>query len=403
MKNIHIIFTLALMLACPALAQAETIDSLINKLAQKGVLTSDDASEIITSNAKPPAKDDSKDKKDSGIPKWVSNMKISGDITLRTEFIHDEKGAQKYDRIRERARLRLGIETTPVDKLKAFFGIETSGTNPTSAFVDFADFSNAALFLSHAYLQYTPIKELSVSAGKIKNGVQVWKPSQLIWKNDVNPYGAAVNAKFKISDGVNIFANAGWYALTEYRDNETSKDIPMNIIAILQPGAEFKKGNFSAKAAIAFWQFDLQSHSTSTWIKSQGSYTLINPNWQIKLNKIVKSYGLTFEGEYSANVNDSAKKDTQAYIFYLGIGDEKLGSLGTWQLKGGYRSAQANAFPLGMGNTSAYNADPGKGFEGILNLGLLKSLDLNITYYDMTDIKGKKPQQVTQIDFVYKF
>ncbi|MDR2192814.1 MAG: putative porin [Endomicrobium sp.] len=398
-----ILILIALVFAGTTFLQASQIDDLANKLSEKGIISQEEAETLINAANAADKSAEKKTVKESSVTKWVSNMKISGDITLRSELTHDEKGAQKFDRERQRARFRLGFETAPSEKTKAVFGLETSGTNPTSAFVDFEDFSNAAVFLAYAYFQYAPSKTLSISAGKIKSGLSDWKPSQLIWKTDVNPYGLAVNANIKKSDKLKFFANAGWYSLTRYQDNETARDIPMNISAILQGGAEYKQGNFSAKAAIAFRQFDFQGHSTTTWIKSNGSLTLINPSWEIKYNNIVSSYGVVFSGEYSSNVNDAAKEDKNAFIAYLGIGDDKVNDFGKWQLKGGYRRVEANAIPLGFGNTSAYNADPGKGFEGFAALGLLKNLTLNITYYDMTNIDGKKPQQVTQIDVVYKF
>jgi hypothetical protein len=176
----------------------------------------------------------------------------------------------------------------------------------------------------------------------------------------------------------------------------------MNVSEILQPGIEYKKGKLGIKAAVAVQQFDFQGH-TASWIKSTDSLTLINPSWEIKFSNILSSYGAVFSGEYSSNINDAAKKDKNAYIVYLGIGDDKISGFGKWQLKGGYMRIEENAIPKGFGNTSAYNADPGKGFEYSASVGLLNNLTFNVTYYDMTNIDGKKPQQVAQIDFVYKF
>ena len=80
------------------------------------------------------------------LPAWVKTLKISGDVGVRTEVINDEKTADHFDRVRNRARLRLSLDTNPVDNMTVSLGVETSGNNPTSAWVDFTDFQNQSLY-----------------------------------------------------------------------------------------------------------------------------------------------------------------------------------------------------------------------------------------------------------------
>jgi uncharacterized protein YhbP (UPF0306 family) len=209
---------------------------------------------------------------------------------------------------------------------------------------------------------------------------------------------------------VSFFTNTSLLALTEYRDNEfnelpADRDKPMNAIFIVQPGLEAKQGNFSVKGALAVQQFSLVNHDahSTSWIRSSRSYTLINPNWDVSLAKIAGPYGVSFSGEFSHNVNSSADGDTNAYLLQVGFGDEKLSKFKTWQVKAAYRRLETNAIPVGFGQTSAYNADPGKGWECFLGLGLLKDLAFNATFYNMTDLGGNRPQLVSQFDLVYKF
>ena len=338
------------------------------------------------------------------LPAWVKTLKISGDVGVRTEVINDEKtDGNHFDRVRNRARFRLSLDTNPVDKMTVSFGVETSGTNPTSAWTDFTDFQNQPLYLAHAYMQYKANDYLTLSGGKLKSGVPYWKPSQLIWKSDVNPYGVSANITAKLSDKVSFFTNGGVFALTEYRDNELQADIPMNAIVILQPGIEAKQGNFSVKGALSFQQFSLVNHSTTGWIKSNTSYTLINPAWDVRLNNLVSSYGLNFNGEYSNNINDNVDQDTAAYILSFGFGSASLNNFKTWQLAAAYRRLEANAIPIGYGDTTAYNAEPGKGWEYSAGFGLLKNLSATAKFYNMTDIAGNRSQLVSQFDVVYKF
>jgi hypothetical protein len=57
----------------------------------------------------------------------------------------------------------------------------------------------------------------------------------------------------------------------------------------------------------------------------------------------------------------------------------------------------------GFGQTSAYDAEPGKGWELFFGYGLVKGLAFNATFYIMTDIEGNRPQNVSQFDLIYKF
>ena len=337
------------------------------------------------------------------IPAWVKKLKISGDLGVRTEVINDEKTGDPFDRVRNRARLRLSLDTNPVDNMTVSLGVETSGTNPTSAWVDFTDFQNQSLYLAHAYMQYKPNENLTLSGGKLKSSVPYWKPSQLIWKNDVNPYGVSANITAKLSDKVTFFTNGGLYALTEYRDNQRQVDIPMNAIVIVQPGIEAKRGKLSVKGALAVQQFSLVNHATTSWIRSNTSYTLINPAWDVRLNNLVSSYGLNFNGEYSKNVNDSADQDTVAYILSFGFGSASLNNFKTWQIAAAHRRLETYAIPIGFGDTSAYNADPGRGWEYSAGFGLLKDLSVTAKFFNMTDLGGDRSQLVSQFDVIYKF
>ena len=339
------------------------------------------------------------------LPEWVKTLKISGDLGARTEYIHDEKTANNYDRVRERARIRLALDATPVNKLKVSFGIETSGTNPTSAWTDFTDFRNQPLYIAHAFAQYEVSDKLTISGGKIKNDTAFWKPVQLVWKNDVNPYGAAANANVHIGKNLDFFLNGGLFVLTEYIDYDISLSEPMNVIAVAQPGIEYRRGKLRAKGAFSVQQFSLVNHDTSgnTWIRANRSLTLLVPSWEAVYPNLVGSYGPMFSGEYSKNINDNVDYATQAYLFQAGFGSARIDRFKTWQANVAYRRRELNSIPYGFGQTLAYNADPGKGWEYSGAFGLMKNVSFNATIYNMTDIDGNLPQKLSQFDVIVKF
>ena len=345
------------------------------------------------------------------LPEWVKKMKISGDIGIRTEFITDEKNISEdahYDRLRERVRFRLGVETTPIEKVKIGFGIETSGTNPTSAWVNFNNFENASLFLSHAYIQYSPSDNLTISGGKLKSDTPFWKPVQLVWKNDVNPVGVAANIRANVTDKMSFFANAAVFPLTADRrmyNNLPASDVPMHTIALAQPGLEYKiNRDIRLKGAFAVQQYSMSDRPSSGWILSNyQSFTLLNPAWEVTFANLVSKYGVTFNGEFVSNIHDSAEADTGAYLIQAGFGSAVISASKDWQVKAAYRRLENFAIPRGFGQTSAYDAEPGKGWECFFGYGLVKGLAFNATFYIMTDMEGNRPQNVSQFDLIYKF
>ena len=339
------------------------------------------------------------------IPEWVKTLKISGDFGARTEYTHDEKTANSYYRVRERARIRLALDAAPVNKLKVSFGIETSGTNPTSAWADFTDFRNQPLYIAHAFAQYEVSNKLTISGGKIKSDNAFWKPVQHVWKSDVNPYGAAANANVNIGKNLDFFLNGGLFVLTEYIDYDISLGEPMNAIAVAQPGIEYRLGKLRAKGAFSVQQFSLVNHDTSgsTWIRANRSLTLLVASWEAGYPRLIGSYGPTVSGEYSKNIHDNVEHATQAYLIQGGFGSERVDKFKTWQAKAAYRKRELNSIPYGFGQTSAYNADPGKGWEYSGAFGLMRNVSFNAAIYNMTDIDGKRPQMVSQFDVIVRF
>ena len=348
------------------------------------------------------------------VPAWVKKLTLSGDVSVRTEFDTGEKNDR--DRVRERGRFRLGLDTAISDKVKGSVGIETAGTNPTSAWVDFTDFQKASLFLSHAYIQYVAAPEFTVSGGVLKNTIPIWTPVQLVWKSDVNPYGVAANIKTNSSGAANFFANVSVLALTPHLDqwDPDVVDTPMSSIFIVQPGFEAKGGNTNFRAGVAIQKFALEGHATGGWLNANQSFTLFTPSWELRQGGIGGKYQFTFNGEFSKNVSDGINDwgsftpvvedgETMTYMLQGGFGTPSIRAAKDWQVRAAYRYMEQNAIPRGMGQTSAYEAQPGKGWECFFGLGLVRDLAFNATIYIMKDMDGNRNQSVSQFDLVYRF
>ncbi len=394
---------------------AGEVDKLTSILAEKGLISYGEAQQIMTESS-----ESSRQLTASGanpsLPAWIQNMTMKGDIRLRHQI---DWNSSDNTRNRDRIRVRFGIETRPVESIKAAFGIASAAQvasgdkNPTSTNHTFQAFNKVPLFIDYAYLQYDPVNWFKVSGGKVKNGAQSWNPTDLIWDTDINPDGVAANFDKSVSSDINIFANAGWYVL-----NEGSKGNLMPDVYIVQPGAAFKSGNILVKAGIGYQQFNTKnkapygSNEPASYLGDNASYTnatnfqLLNPAVEVKLKEIIGSYGISFFYEYVKNMdNEIYKNNLEGRIFGINFGSDKIAELGTWQVKLMNRYLESYAIPLGLGDSDAYGGKPNsKGYEIIATLGLTKNLSCAVDYYQMEQINGdKNPKSLAQFDLIYKF
>lgn len=400
MKFQKVVLMFAAVLLFTATGFANTA-GLANILAERGLISYEDAQKIID--------DSEKESKKSSLPKWVQSLKMSGDIRVRHQMDWDGSSTRNRDRL----RVRFGIEAQPVDKVKAAFGIATGATsasgdkNPTSTNHTFQAFNKVPLFVDYAYIQYDPVKWLKVSGGKVKNKTQVWSATDLVWDTDINPDGLAVNFDKGINDMFSIFANAGWYAMNEGRNGSIMPDV-----YIAQPGVSFKYGNFSAKAAVAYQQFNMKGRTVTS--NDNGNYLtpndtdfrLVNPGIELKMKNIIAGLSLSVFGDYVKNTDDSVhENELEGRVFGVAFGSDKISKLGTWQVKAMNRYLETYAIPLGLGDSDAYGGKGNsKGYEVIVTLGITNNLSFGFDYYQMEQINGaENPKSLAQFDLTYKF
>ncbi|WP_424244213.1 polyhydroxyalkanoate synthesis regulator phasin [Elusimicrobium posterum] len=401
MKRLIVVLALAL---TTVVTHAQSVDRLATKLAEKGVITNTEAQELIA--------EAQKEKKNTEVklPGWIQKMSINGDVRVRTQADHTDGDST---RIRERLRVRLGLETALTDSIKAGIGIATGSTgngndkNPTSTNHTFQAFNKSPLYLDYAYLSYNPADYFTLSAGKVKGKTALWNPTDLVWDTDINPDGGAVNLSKKINK-IELFANAGFYVLNE----QASSSSGMPAVYIAQPGVSYKNGGFSVKGAVAYEYFSLKGKvvgsNDNNYLNGNNpnasDYEILNPSLEIKQKNLLLGYTGSLFADYVENLNSKVYSgERSAYSYGLTFGDEKTAGFGTWNVKAMYRRLEPNATPTGLGDSDAYGGKSGKGVEVILTAGLLKNLDLGFDYYNMTDIKGKDRKQLYQLDFTYKF
>lgn len=201
--------------------QAQSVDSLLDKLVDKGVLSVKEANELREESDKDFSKAYSAK---SGMPEWVSALKFNGDMRVRSERFHFSNPAGT-DRNRFRYRLRFGAVANMTDAFEAGVRLTSSeaasgggtGGDPISGNTTFQDNgSKKFIYLDLAYARWTPVRSpewlLSVTAGKMENPFVF---SDLVFDSDYTPEGGAVNLTYTLGENHAIKAASGYFLLDE--------------------------------------------------------------------------------------------------------------------------------------------------------------------------------------------
>ena len=205
--------------------QAQSVDSLLDKLVDKGVLTVKEANELRDETDKDFTKAYSAK---SGMSEWVSALKFNGDVRGRYEsfyYANDTAGVTGTDRHRFRYRLRFGVTAALMDNFEAGFrlgsgdldGGITSGVDPISNNQSFQNNgSKKGVFLDLAYGKWTPLRSEdwlgSVTIGKMENPFVF---SDMVFDGDYTPEGAALQLAYNLSEAHSLRMNGGAFVLDE--------------------------------------------------------------------------------------------------------------------------------------------------------------------------------------------
>ncbi|WP_200860029.1 putative porin [Methyloferula stellata] len=176
-------------------------------------------------------------------PEWASRIRLYGDFRARYEGDYypsgnaslvnfgainggspfDMLGASyppsldtDQDRNRIRLRARLGIDANVYDGFSVGLRLATGDSNsPVSTNQTLGssggNFSKYQIWLDRAFLKYQPIENVAFKVGRFEN--PFFAPSELVWDQDLNFDGFAVQTKYEIAPGVVPFANAGAFPI----------------------------------------------------------------------------------------------------------------------------------------------------------------------------------------------
>jgi hypothetical protein len=208
----------AVTIAC-ASGYSQTADALLNKLVEKGILSSKEAEELRREASQPPAKPEVNK---TPIPAWVTSLKFGGDFRGRFDGIY-ASDPHFIDRDRFRYRLRYGVVATMENdfevgfRVTSFDVIGNSGGNPVSNNSTLqGNGSKKFLGIDWAYARWSGLKlgDLtgSLTFGKMDNPFVF---SNMIFDYDYTPEGFAGKFAYQVNDHHNLKLNLGTFALNE--------------------------------------------------------------------------------------------------------------------------------------------------------------------------------------------
>jgi len=252
--------TVALAAVLPQAHADSSSDALINKLEQKGILTSDEAKALRAES------EQSETNLINQLPasKWliadsIKTLGLYGDFRLRYEYRGADNpfpspaagtvvgegntGAtgKTYDQERFRYALRFGLRGDLIDDWSYGLRLETSA-NPRSPWVTFAndtgksssapisgtpsDKSNDSIYVGQAYLNWHPTSWLELAVGRMPMPLYT---TPMVWDSDINPEGAFEKFKYTLGP-VDVFADFGQF---DYQNPSVAEEVPSSDTFIL--------------------------------------------------------------------------------------------------------------------------------------------------------------------------
>ena len=403
----------ALMALAPQVRADSPTDALINKLEQKGILTTDEAGELRTESQQDFGSSftnnfDKAFGDKMGMPSWVTGYKFGGDFRGRFEDFTGDNNAFT-DRIRWRYRLRFGVAVSMTDGLEAGFRLGSGdpapgsgyGGNPLSNNSTFQDdFSKKSLYVDTAYGRWTPLNGgdwfLSTTIGKMDNPFQL---TPMVFDPDLTPEGAALQSTYKFNDAHSVSFNGAAFVLDE---EKTSSLDPFLYGAQLIWNANWTP-KLSSSLGVAF--FDIVNRESLTTANvpyvNQGNtrkpfvpptppgaatlYVLVN-----NYNPIIADASVTYKLDtfpfyagvfpvrLAAEFMDNPGANTDNKGYWAGITFGKAGTKHTWDLIYRYEYLEADAWYDQMVDDD----------NGAFWPGDLPSSNSSFGYFGGTNVKG---------------
>ena len=428
-------------------APAQSVDALLEKLVEKGILSAKEAGDLRAESDKGFTKAYAAK---TGMPDWVSALKFNGDFRGRYEGFFGENPAF-VQRNRFRYRLRFGVTAELLDDLEVGFRLSSServgefGGDPISGNTSFSDNgSKKFVFIDLAYAKWSPWHTApwagAVTVGKMENPFA--SPSTMMFDRDYTPEGIAAQIAYSFNDHHQLKFNAAGFILDELA--ASSRD-PWLAGAQLRWDGKWST-NFSTTLGVAGFLISNRENLSNANVPNSNRGNTRNASGapQFGFNPVYVDGGITwtldefplYPGAFPIRLtgdyvnNPAAPRDNQGYSVGFAFG--KAGRKGAWELayrweelRGDawfeefpesdfgayYQAQQANAGfnsasnPTGAGYGAGTNV---RGHAVKLSYSPYNSFTLGVTCF-VTDLIRPSPAGSTsgmtrlQVDGVLKF
>ncbi len=408
--------------AAPSFATSTSVDALINKLVDKGILTKKEAEEVeneIVADEKMIREDGFK----QSLPPWIQNAKLKGDFRLRYQYERKETDADA--RLRGRIRYRLGLETKVNDQLNVGLGIASGADDPRSTNQTFTDtFERPDVRMDLAYAEYKPMDPLKLIGGIFPRPDYLWAPTDLLWDGDINPQGGSAHWEKKFSDRLTPYLNTGVWVIDEVTSTTSDRVDPF--LYYTQGGVKFKQGDWSANVAGIYYAFNGLKGTCPDWSAATNTGITTSSSGSCSAGVLTYDYdsvGASAEvalatpfdidaipevgifGDFIRNIDGNVVDNNAGWALGARLGDKKVVSNGQWQLKYIYANLGKDAFVDFTPDSDRYGGRTDvRSHEGILEYGLNKNVTLALDYYQSSRIKAAKASEhLIQADVSMKF
>jgi hypothetical protein len=212
----------ALMALTPGVHAQTSVDNLLNKLEQKGILTPSEADELKTENATNSVADFNQQMNSRfPVPDWITSYKLYGDFRGRLDERATPNPAQP-DNLRVRYRLRVALQINMKDNLQAGFRLISDdssstglGGNPLSGNTTLqGNATKKFIYVDEAYGKWMPITNddwmVTTTIGKME---QPFQETPMVYDVDYTPEGGALQSTYKLDDWNSLAFNTAAFVL----------------------------------------------------------------------------------------------------------------------------------------------------------------------------------------------
>jgi hypothetical protein len=222
----------------------------------------------------------------------------------------------------------------------------------------------------------------------------------LIWDGDLNPEGLALTYKTAWTNGFNLLANVGSFAVhSDSLEKKSGSDLQL---WAGQLAAEQKVGDAKVTLGVSdFYYSNVDNVSAAALAKGNTLGTGFNLVEGFgKVDTKIADLPVSFNGQYVVNVDATTSEDT-AYLFGFSVGKAK--NKGDWEVGYNYRDTQKDAVPDGFNDSDFANGHTdAKGHSFWAKYQMAKNLQGGLTYMMAQNGVGEDIN-LFQADLNFKF